>query len=218
MLNEKEELNIEWIEKLKRLGTATIYEAQGATGSLDSSIKPLARGMKFVGPAMTLQMRPGDNLMIHYALLHAKKGDVLVINCDGFTGAGIWGDVLTAQAQNIGLAGLVVNGAVRDSDAIIESNFPVFAKGLSIRGTEKKQPGKMNESILIGDCMIHPGDIIVGDSDGLVVIERTRLKDVMHLAEMREQKESIYKEKISQGSSTAELMDLTDTFKNLNLR
>ncbi|MDY4387389.1 RraA family protein [Pectobacterium aroidearum] len=218
MLNEKEELNIEWIEKLKRLGTATIYEAQGATGSLDSSIKPLARGMKFVGPAMTLQMRPGDNLMIHYALLHAKKGDVLVINCDGFTGAGIWGDVLTAQAQNIGLAGLVVNGAVRDSDAIIESNFPVFAKGLSIRGTEKKQPGKMNESILIGDCMIHPGDIIVGDSDGLVVIERTRLEDVIHLAEMREQKESIYKEKISQGSSTAELMDLTDTFKNLNLR
>ncbi|MER3385182.1 RraA family protein [Pectobacterium aroidearum] len=218
MLNEKEELNIEWIEKLKRLGTATIYEAQGATGSLDSSIKPLARGMKFVGPAMTLQMRPGDNLMIHYALLHAKKGDVLVINCDGFTGAGIWGDVLTAQAQNIGLAGLVVNGAVRDSDAIIESNFPVFAKGLSIRGTEKKQPGKLNESILIGDCMIHPGDIIVGDSDGLVVIERTRLEDVIHLAEMREQKESIYKEKISQGSSTAELMDLTDTFKNLNLR
>ncbi|MEQ9915897.1 RraA family protein [Pectobacterium aroidearum] len=218
MLNEKEELNIEWIEKLKRLGTATIYEAQGATGSLDSSIKPLARGMKFVGPAMTLQMRPGDNLMIHYALLHAKKGDVLVINCDGFTGAGIWGDVLTAQAQNIGLAGLVVNGAVRDSDAIIESNFPVFAKGLSIRGTEKKQPGKMNESILIGDCMIHPGDIIVGDSDGLVVIERARLEDVIHLAEMREQKESLYKEKISQGSSTAELMDLTDTFKNLNLR
>ncbi|MBA0204862.1 RraA family protein [Pectobacterium aroidearum] len=218
MLNEKEKFNIEWIEKLKRLGTATIYEAQGAIGSLDSSIKPLARGMKFVGPAMTLQMRPGDNLMIHYALLHAKKGDVLVINCDGFTGAGIWGDVLTAQAQNIGLAGLVVNGAVRDSDAIIESNFPVFAKGLSIRGTEKKQPGKMNESILIGDCMIHPGDIIVGDSDGLVVIERTRLEDVIHLAEMREQKESIYKEKISQGSSTAELMDLTDTFKNLNLR
>ncbi|MEI7407795.1 RraA family protein [Pectobacterium aroidearum] len=218
MLNEKEELNIEWIEKLKRLGTATIYEAQGATGSLDSSIKPLARGMKFVGSAMTLQMRPGDNLMIHYALLHAKKGDVLVINCDGFTGAGIWGDVLTAQAQNIGLAGLVVNGAVRDSDAIIESNFPVFAKGLSIRGTEKKQPGKMNESILIGDCMIHPGDIIVGDSDGLVVIERARLEDVIHLSEMREQKESVYKEKISQGSSTAELMDLTDTFKNLNLR
>ncbi|WP_223254596.1 RraA family protein [Pectobacterium peruviense] len=218
MLNEKNTLNIELTEKLKRLGTATLYEAQGATGSLDSSIKPLARGMKLVGPATTLQMRPGDNLMIHYALLHAKKGDVLVINCDGFTGAGIWGDVLTAQAQNIGLAGLVVNGAVRDSDAIIESNFPVFAKGLSIRGTEKKQPGKMNETLLIGDCVIHPGDIIVGDSDGLVVIEQSRLEEVIHLSEEREEKENIYKEKISQGSSTAELMELNSIFKNLNLK
>ncbi|GKW36378.1 MULTISPECIES: RraA family protein [Pectobacterium] len=218
MLNEKNKLNIEWAEKLKRLGTATLYEAQGATGSLDSSITPLARGMKLVGPAMTLQMRPGDNLMIHYALLHAKKGDVLVINCDGFTGAGIWGDVLTAQAQRIGLAGLVVNGAVRDSDAIIESNFPVFAKGLSIRGTEKKQPGKMNEPLLIGDCMIHPGDIIVGDSDGLVVIESARLEEVIHLSEVREEKENVYKEKISHGSSTAELMELSSIFKNLNLK
>ncbi|WP_196908311.1 RraA family protein [Candidatus Symbiopectobacterium sp. 'North America'] len=160
------------VEHLIRLGSATVYEAQGAVGALSEAIKPLARGMKMAGPALTLHMRPGDNLMVHYALMHAKKGDVLIINCDGFTGAGIWGDVLTTQAQHIGLAGLVVNGAVRDSDAIIESSFPVFAREISIRGTEKKQPGTFNGTLIIGDCIIRSSDIVVGDSDGLVVIER----------------------------------------------
>lgn len=218
MAHNNEPLSRETISTLGKLGAATIYEAQGATGAIDSAIKPLARGMKMAGPALTLQMRPGDNLMIHYALLHAKPGQVLVINCDGFTGAGIWGDVLTAQAQKIGLAGLVVNGAVRDSDAMIDAGFPVFAKGVCIRGTEKKQPGTLNATLLINDCIIHPGDIIVGDADGLVVIEQSRLDEVIHLSQMREEKESIFKTKIMDGASTAELMGLTDVFSRLGLK
>lgn len=218
MANNNEPLNRNTISTLGKLGAATIYEAQGATGAIDSAIKPLARGMKMAGPALTLQMRPGDNLMIHYALLYAKPGQVLVINCDGFTGAGIWGDVLTAQAQKIGLAGLVVNGAVRDSDAMIEAGFPVFAKGICIRGTEKKQPGTLNATLLINDCIIQPGDIIVGDADGLVVIEQSRLDDVIRLSQMREEKESLFKTKIMDGASTAELMGLTDVFSQLGLK
>lgn len=214
----KPPLNGETIATLGKLGTATIYEAQGAIGAIDSAIKPLARGMKMAGQALTLQMRPGDNLMIHYALLHAQQGQVLVINCDGFTGAGIWGDVLTTQAQKIGLAGLVVNGAIRDSDSIIDAGFPVFAKGICIRGTEKKQPGTLNTPLLINDCIIHPGDIIVGDSDGLVVIEQTRLDDVMRLSAQREEKERLFKEKITAGASTAELMGLDDVFRQLELK
>lgn len=217
MGDENAVLNSETIARLVNLGAATIYEAQGAYGAIDSAIKPLARGMKIAGPALTLQMRPGDNLMIHYALLHAKAGQVLVINCDGFIDAGIWGDVLTAQAQRIGLAGLVVNGAVRDSDAIIEADFPVFARGISIRGTEKKQPGVFNKSLLLSDCIIRPGDIIVGDSDGLVVIEQKRLDEVIHLASLREEKERMYKEKIGKGSSTAGLMHLQEVFTYLGL-
>lgn len=217
MGDENAVLNSETIARLVNLGAATIYEAQGAYGAIDSAIKPLARGMKIAGPALTLQMRPGDNLMIHYALLHAKAGQVLVINCDGFIDAGIWGDVLTAQAQRIGLAGLVVNGAVRDSDAIIEADFPVFARGISIRGTEKKQPGVFNKSLLLSDCIIRPGDIIVGDSDGLVVIEQKRLDEVIHLASLREEKERMYKEKIDNGSSTAGLMHLQEVFTYLGL-
>lgn len=211
------QLNHHQIATLGKLGSATIYEAQGAIGAIDSTIKPLARSMKMAGPALTLQMRPGDNLMIHYALLHARAGQVLVINCDGFTGAGIWGDVLTAQAQRIGLAGLVVNGAVRDSDAMIDAQFPVFAKGLCIRGTEKKQPGTLNGPLLINDCIIHPEDIIVGDADGLVVIKQAHLDEVIRLSEMREEKERIFKEKIMTGASTAELMGLHSVFNQLGL-
>lgn len=206
------------IAALGKLGTATIHEAQGAIGAIDSTIKPLSRKMKMAGPALTLQMRPGDNLMIHYALLHAIAGQVLVINCDGFTGAGIWGDVLTAQAQAIGLAGLVVNGAVRDSEAMIDAGFSVFAKGLCIRGTEKKQPGTLNVPLFINDCIIHPGDIIVGDADGLVVIERDHLDEVIRLSELREEKERIFKEKIMAGATTAELMGLNSVFSELGLK
>lgn len=218
MTSANTKLNCEQIATLGKLGSATIYEAQGASGAIDSAIKPLARSMKMAGPALTLQMRPGDNLMIHYALLHAKAGQVLVINCDGFTGAGIWGDVLTAQAQKLGLAGLVVNGAVRDSDAMIEAQFPVFARGLCIRGTEKKQPGTLNSPLFINDCIIHPGDIIVGDADGLVVIKQEHLDEVIRLSTIREEKERIFKEKIMHGASTAELMGLQPVFAQLGLK
>ena len=203
---------------LVKLGAATLYEAQGGHGAIDCAIKPLAREMKVVGRAFTLHLRPGDNLMIHYALLHVNKGDVLVINCDGFTEAGIWGDVLTTQAQYCGLAGLVVNGAVRDSEAIINSGFPVFSRAISIRGTEKKQPGIMNAAMNIGDCTISPGDIIVGDSDGLVVIQAERLQQVIKLATAREEKEADYKNKILTGATTAELMNLSSVFESLNLK
>ncbi|MCD1394853.1 RraA family protein [Enterobacter cloacae] len=211
-------LDSQVVDALLKLGTATIYEAQGAYGAIDCKIKPLDRHMKVAGRVFTLHMRPGDNLMIHYALLHIKRGDVLVINCDGFEEAGIWGDVLTTQAQYAGIAGLVVNGSVRDSEAIINSGFPVFSRSVSIRGTEKKQPGIMNSIINIGDCLLRPGDIIVGDSDGLVVIENEKLDKVIKLATIREEKETEYKNKILNGATTAELMNLSSTFESLNIK
>jgi len=206
------------IATLLKLGTATLYEAQGAKGAVDCAIKPLSRNMKMAGRAFTLHIRPGDNLMIHYALLKVQRGDVLVINCDGFTEAGVWGDVLTAQAQYCGLAGILVNGAVRDSESIINCGFPVFSRAISIRGTEKKQPGMINAVVNIGDCTIKPGDIVVGDSDGLVVIDADRLAEVINLATLREEKEALFKEEIAKGATTAELMQLHSVFDLLNLK
>ncbi|PJG84950.1 RraA family protein [Conservatibacter flavescens] len=207
----------ETIHKLLDLGAATIYEAQGAFGALSSQLKPIDGTMKLAGPAFTVDMRPGDNLMIHYALLKAKPGDILVLDAKGFIEAGVWGDVLTEQAMKLGLGGLVVNGAVRDASAIIAHGFPVFCKGLSIKGTGKNQPGKINEPIIIDDVVINAGDIIVGDRDGLVVIPRANLNVAITQSIAREQKEAMFKEKLREGGNTAELLNLTETLTRLQL-
>jgi len=204
-------------DKILALGSATLYEAQGAYGALDAGIKPVSNNMKVVGPALTIDMRPGDNLMIHYALLQAKAGDVLVIDCKGFLEAGVWGDVLTTQALSIGLAGIIVNGAVRDAANIIEMAFPVFTRGLSIKGTGKSQPGKVNVPVTSGDCTIYPGDIIIGDIDGVVVVKADNIHNALSQAIERENKESNFKEKIEKGATTADLMKLHDTFRFLGL-
>jgi len=204
-------------DKILALGSATIYEAQGAYGALDAGIKPVSNKMKVVGPAVTIDMRPGDNLMIHYALLQAKAGDVLVIDCKGFLEAGVWGDVLTTQALTIGLAGIIVNGAVRDAANIIEMAFPVFTRGLSIKGTGKSQPGKVNVPVTIGDCTINPGDIIIGDIDGVVVVKADNIHNALSQAIERENKENVFKEQIEKGATTADLMKLHDTFRFLGL-
>lgn len=210
-------LSQEVVDTLKKLGSATIYEAQGAVGALNSDIKPIDPNMRLAGTAFTVDIRPGDNLIIHYALANAKAGDVLVVDAKGFVEAGPWGDVLTEQALTMELGGLVINGAVRDSNSIVESGFPVFCKASSIKGTEKKQPGKINIPVVMCGVQINPGDIIVGDRDGLVIVKANEVDSVIQKAQQREEKENIFKQKIRNGATTAELLGLSDTLKALGL-
>jgi len=205
------------LQALRQLGAATVYEAQGAKGALDCGIKPIAPGMRLCGPAFTVDTRPADNLMLHYAMLKAQPGDVLVVDAKGFTESGVWGDVFTEQAIRMGLAGLVIHGAVRDAAAITEAGFPVFCRGLSIKGSGKHQPGLVNVPIPIGDVRIHPGDIIVGDQDGLVVVSRGEVDAVLAHSRAREEKEAMFREQIRHGATTVELLALSDTLRRLNL-
>ena len=205
------------IEQLKQLGAATVYEAQGAFGALDHGIKPVDPTCRLAGPAFTVDMRPADNLMLHYALLKAQPGDVLVVDAKAFMEAGPWGDVLTAQAMKLGLAGLVINGSVRDGNAIVESGFPVFCRGLSIKGTGKHQPGRVNVPVNIGDTVIYPGDIVVGDRDGVVVVPKDSVEAVIKHSIAREEKEAAMREAIMGGATTAELMGLTERLRLLGL-
>ena len=205
------------LRALRDLGAATVYEAQGAKGALDSGIKPIAAGMRMAGPALTVDARPADNLMLHYAMLKARPGDVLVVDAKGFTEAGVWGDVFTEQALRMGLAGLVVNGAVRDAAAITAVGFPVVSRGLSIKGTGKHQPGRINVPIIIGDVQIHPGDIIVGDQDGLVVVPHDEVDAVLAKSRAREAQEAMFREQIRKGATTVELLRLAETLQRLNL-
>jgi len=202
---------------LRDLGSATVYEAQGAFGALDSGIKPLDARSRLAAPAFTVDMRPADNLMLHYALLKAQPGEVLVVDAKGFVEAGPWGDVLTAMAQKIGIAGLVINGAVRDAQAIVDAGFPVWCRGLSIKGTAKNQPGRINVPVAIADVVIRPGDIVVADRDGIAIVPAERLDTVLAVAIDREQKESRMRDAIAQGATTAELLNLTATLRRLDL-
>lgn len=174
--------------------------------------------MRLAGPALTLDIRPGDNLMIHYALTKARPGDVLVVDAKQFVNAGPWGDVLTFAAQRIGIAGLVIDGAVRDASNIVDMEFPVFCRGLSIRGTNKVQPGRLNVPIVVGGVAINPGDIIVGDRDGLVVVAARELESVIDASEAREAKEAAMRKKLEEGVTMVELLGLQATLDAYQLR
>lgn len=205
------------IETLRQLGAATVYEAQGAKGALDHGIKPIDPACRLAGPAFTVDCRPADNLMLHYAVQKARPGDVLVVDAKGFMEAGPWGDVLTIQAMKLGIAGLLINGCVRDANLIIALGFPVFCRGLSIKGTAKQQAGQVNVPVAMGDVLIHPGDIIVGDRDGVAVVPHAEVTSAIASAQARENKEAQQRQAIEAGALTADLLGLTDTLRRLGL-
>ena len=214
----KHEVTHAQLESLKAFGTATIHEAQGQKGAVDGGLKPLDPTLRMAGPALTVELRPGDNLMVHYALTKARPGDVLVLDAKGFTEAGPWGDVLTLAAQQVGLAGLVINGAVRDGSAIIDMGFPTFCRGLSIKGTNKNQPGKVNVPVCFGGVVITPGDIVVGDRDGLVLVSPEEVESVIAKSIDREQKEDAMRAALKDGKTMVELLNLSETLRRFGLQ
>jgi 4-hydroxy-4-methyl-2-oxoglutarate aldolase len=207
----------EQLETLKRLGAATIHEAQGQKGAVASVLRPLDPSVRLAGPALTVDCRPCDNLIIHYALTKAKPGHVLVIDAKGFLEAGPWGDVLTVAAQKLGIAGLVIDGSVRDADTIIDMKFPVFCRGLSIKGTTKNQPGKVGVPIVLGGVDVRPDDIVIGDRDGLVVVAAEDVAEVIRLSEERQKKEDMVRQELENGKSTVELLGLSETLQKFGL-
>lgn len=198
----------EEMARLAKLGAATVYEAHGETGALDTAIKPLDPRMTVAGRAVTVRLEPADNWFIHAALLEAGEGDVLVVDVGGFVQAGPWGDVLTYAAQQRGLAGLVIDGAVRDSQGIIAAGFPVFSRGICIRRTTKVQRGDINVPVRVGGIEVRPGDIMVGDADGLVRIAADEGEAALREAEAREAKENWQREQLRNGAFTIDLLGL----------
>lgn len=205
------------LQQLRDLGAATVYEAQGAKGALDNAIKPINGNWRLAGPAFTVDARPADNLILHYAVQKAKPGDVLVVDAKGFMEAGPWGDVLTLQAMQRGIAGLVINGCVRDGAVLIDLAFPVFCRGLSIKGTGKEQPGSVNVPVTFGGAAIHPGDIVVGDRDGVVIVARDEVDHAIASSLARESKEASQREAIHNGVSTIELLNLGEKLRKFGL-
>lgn len=210
-------MTTETLQELKAMGSATIHEAQGQSGAMASAIKPIDPGFRLAGPAYTIDCRPDDNLAIHFALTKAKPGDVLVVDAKAFVEAGPWGDVMSFAAQKAGIAGLVIDGAVRDSATVVEMGFPIFCRGLSIKGTAKNQPGRVQVPIVCGGVAVRPGDIVVGDRDGVVVIKRERTEEVLDLSRKREAKEDSMRKAIDEGATIADLIGLGAVFERLGM-
>lgn len=202
---------------LLRLGTATVHEAQGQKGAVNGAIRPLDPAMRLAGPALTVRCRPGDNLALHHALTKIQPGQVLVVDAEGFVEAGPWGDVMSEAAMLRGCAGLVIDGSVRDSQTIIDMGFPVFSRGISIKGTNKYQPGQIGVPVVLGGIVVRTGDIVVGDRDGLVVVLAEEVESAIRASQEREDKEHAFRAQLRAGKSTVELIGLDKLLRSYNM-
>lgn len=197
----------ELVRRAARYSTATLAEAIGKSVDLPAAIKPISAKMRVCGPAITVDSPPADNLMLHQALYVAMPGDVLIAAVSGHYEAGYWGEIMTHAALHRQIAGLVMDGCVRDAEVIEQMGFPVFARGLCIRGTAKRGGGLLNRPITIGEVVIQPGDLVVGDRDGVVVIAQLEIKHVLAQAERRMQKEKWVKSQLAAGKTTLEIYE-----------
>jgi len=208
----------ELIEKFKPISVATVYEASGRKGFVNPKIKPIFKGMKLCGPAFTVQTVPGDNLMLHKALEKAQEGDIIVATVGDEYEYGYWGDLMATQAKVKKLGGLAIDGCVRDSEEIIEMGFPIFSRGLAIRGTVKASLGLINYPINFGGTVINPGDLILGDDDGIVMVRYEDCKEVLAKSKERVQKEEVKAKALMNGVTSVKYNNLDKIFESLNLR
>lgn len=195
------------LQRAAQLPAATLHEAGGRIGVLPREIRPVGRAMRVCGPAVTVASPGGDNLWLHRAIYVARPGDVLVVHVSGAFDHGYWGEIMAGAAMERGLGGLVIDGCVRDGDLLEELGFPVFARGLCIRGTGKDfgARGWINHPVLIGDLTVSAGDLVVGDRDGVVVVPGPRAQAVVAAAEQREAKEAHVMQRIAAGDRTLEI-------------
>ncbi len=208
----------EAIDNFRKIAVATVYEASGRKGQVDSLIKPLRRGLKICGPAFTVQCHPKDNLMLHKALQKASPGDILITTTGQYYQAGYWGDLMTTSAIARKLGGLAIDGCIRDSEEIIESGFPVFCRGFSITGTVKNTLGLINHPIIFGGTVVNPGDIVLGDDDGMVIVDRSKCDEIYASSAKRVEKEIQKAELLKTGKTSVELDKLDKIFDALGMQ
>jgi 4-hydroxy-4-methyl-2-oxoglutarate aldolase len=191
---------------LRELGSATLGES-GAR-PMPARVKPAWAGAVLAAPAFPVRCTTGDNLAIHVAVARAPQGAALVVDVGTQRELGYWGEVLTTGAQARGIAGLVIDGCVRDSDALQAHDFPVFSTGIALPGASKKLPGSVDRPTVVADVEVDPGDWVVGDRDGVVIVPGGSLDEVVAAGQARAAREANYFEQLRAGSTTVDLLSL----------
>jgi 4-hydroxy-4-methyl-2-oxoglutarate aldolase len=197
-------------DELRRLGSATVYEAAGREGIVDVAFEQVVPGSRAAGPARTVRCGQDDNLMVHAVMERVEPGDVLVLTMPEPRPVALVGDLLATQAQRRGAAAVLVDASVRDVEDLRELGLPVWARWVRVRGADKAAVGSLDEAVEVGGAEIRPGDAVVLDADGVVVVSRERVETVLAAARERAEKEDAKRAKLSAGSLSYDLDGLRE--------
>jgi 4-hydroxy-4-methyl-2-oxoglutarate aldolase len=207
IIRDFDRVSPELVQAAAPFQAAILADVAGRRGAMNGRIRALRPHMQVAGPALTVEVRPGDNLMIHAAMSLAKPGDVLVIDGRADLGSALMGTIMITACKQLGIAGVIVDGAMRDSLEIEEIDFPVFCVGTNPNGPTKNVGGRIGHTISCGDVSVSAGDFVLADADGVVVVERSKLEHLIPLAHKKVEEEAKRIAQIKQGNTKASWLD-----------
>ena len=207
----------ELVRRLGALGTSTVHEAYGRIGLMKPYLRPAWAGGEAAGSAVTVLTHPGDNWMIHVAVEQCRPGDLLVVGCSADNSDGMFGDLLATSLKARGVVGLVIDAGCRDVKSLREMGFPVWSKAISAKGTVKATLGAVNVPVVCAGISVHPGDAVIADDDGVVVIARQDAEDVVVKAEQRHADEEGKRRQLAAGALGLDMYNMREALAKAGL-